>query len=217
MIVGNIVTKEAAKDLIEAGADALKVGIGPGSICTTRVISGVGCPQASAVDEVVSYCQGKGVKVIADGGIKYSGDVVKALALGADTVMLGSMLAGTLEAPGEIIESNGKKYKSYVGMGSLAAMKRGSADRYFQSKDTKQEKLVPEGIEGLTPYKGEVSNAIYQLLGGVKSGFGYCGAHNIEELKEKAVFIRVTNNGLKEGHPHDVKIIKDAPNYSINN
>ncbi len=217
LIVGNIVTKEAAKDLIEAGADAVKVGIGPGSICTTRIVAGVGYPQASAVDEVVSYCKGKGVCVIADGGIKYSGDIVKALALGADTVMLGSMLAGTLEAPGEIIEKDGKKYKSYVGMGSLVAMKRGSADRYFQSKETKQEKLVPEGIEGVVLYKGSVENVVYQLLGGLRSGMGYCGSKNIAELKEKARFIRTTSNGLKENHPHDVRIIKDAPNYSAKN
>lgn len=217
LIVGNIVTKEAAKDLIEAGADAVKVGIGPGSICTTRIVAGVGYPQASAVDEVVSYCKDKGVCVIADGGIKYSGDIVKALALGADTVMLGSMLAGTLEAPGEIIEKDGKKYKSYVGMGSLAAMKRGSADRYFQSKETKQEKLVPEGIEGVVQYKGSVENVVYQLLGGLRSGMGYCGSKDISELKEKARFIRTTSNGLKENHPHDVKIIKDAPNYSSKN
>ncbi len=217
LIVGNIVTKEAAKDLIEAGADAVKVGIGPGSICTTRIVAGVGYPQASAVDEVVSYCKDKGVCVIADGGIKYSGDIVKALALGADTVMLGSMLAGTLEAPGEIIEKDGKKYKSYVGMGSLVAMKRGSADRYFQSKETKQEKLVPEGIEGVVLYKGSVENVVYQLLGGLRSGMGYCGSKNIAELKEKARFIRTTSNGLKENHPHDVRIIKDAPNYSAKN
>lgn len=217
LIVGNIVTKEAAKDLIEAGADAVKVGIGPGSICTTRIVAGVGYPQASAVDEVVSYCKDKGICVIADGGIKYSGDIVKALALGADTVMLGSMLAGTLEAPGEIIEKDGKKYKSYVGMGSLAAMKRGSADRYFQSKETKQEKLVPEGIEGVVQYKGSVENVVYQLLGGLRSGMGYCGSKDISELKEKARFIRTTSNGLKENHPHDVRIIKDAPNYSSKN
>ncbi len=217
LIVGNIVTKEAARDLIEAGADGVKVGIGPGSICTTRVVAGVGCPQASAVDEVVSYCKGKGVTVIADGGIKHSGDIVKAMALGADSVMLGSMLAGTLEAPGEIIEKDGKKYKSYVGMGSLVAMKRGSADRYFQSKDVKQEKLVPEGIEGLAPFKGSVQDVVYQLLGGLRSGMGYCGAHDFNELKDKACFIRVTNNGLRESHPHDVKILKDAPNYCANN
>lgn len=213
LIAGNIVTKEAAAALIDAGVDAIKVGIGPGSICTTRVIAGVGCPQATAVDEVAAYCKNKGIGVIADGGLKYSGDIVKALALGANAVMLGSMLAGCDETPGKIIESNGKKYKSYVGMGSLAAMSRGSADRYFQDKNTEQNKLVPEGIEGITPYKGKVSDVIYQLLGGLHSGLGYCGAHNLNELKEKAVFIQVTNNGLIEGHPHDINIVKDAPNY----
>ncbi len=213
LIAGNIVTKEAAAALIDAGVDAVKVGIGPGSICTTRVIAGVGCPQATAVDEVATYCKNKGIGVIADGGLKYSGDIVKALALGANAVMLGSMLAGCDETPGEIIESNGKKYKSYVGMGSLAAMSRGSADRYFQDKNTEQNKLVPEGIEGITSYKGKVSDVIYQLLGGLHSGLGYCGAHNLNELKEKAVFIQVTNNGLIEGHPHDINIVKDAPNY----
>lgn len=213
LIAGNIVTKEAAAALIEAGVDAVKVGIGPGSICTTRVVAGVGCPQATAVDEVASYCKDKGIGVIADGGLKYSGDIVKALALGANAVMLGSMLAGCEETPGEILEADGKKYKSYVGMGSLAAMSRGSADRYFQDKNTEQKKLVPEGIEGITPYKGKVSDVIYQLLGGLRSGLGYCGARNLSELKEKAVFIQVTNNGLIEGHPHDIRIIKDAPNY----
>lgn len=213
LIAGNIVTKEAAAALIDAGVDAVKVGIGPGSICTTRVVAGVGCPQATAVDEVATYCKDKGIGVIADGGLKYSGDIVKALALGANAVMLGSMLAGCDETPGEIIESNGKKYKFYVGMGSLAAMSRGSADRYFQDKNTEQNKLVPEGIEGITSYKGKVSDVIYQLLGGLHSGLGYCGAHNLNELKEKAVFIQVTNNGLIEGHPHDINIVKDAPNY----
>lgn len=214
LIVGNIVTKEAAKDLIEAGADAIKVGIGPGSICTTRVVAGVGCPQATAVDEVATFCKGKNVKVIADGGLKYSGDIVKALALGADTVMLGSMLAGCKETPGEIIEIDGRQFKSYVGMGSLVAMKRGSADRYFQGGQTESKKLVPEGIEAVLAYKGEVKEVVYQLLGGLRSGLGYCGSHNIEELKEKSVFIRVTNAGLTEAHPHDVKIVKDAPNYT---
>ena len=213
IIAGNIVTKEAADDLIKAGAVTVKVGIGPGSICTTRVVSGVGVPQATAVDEVATYCKDKGICVIADGGIKYSGDIVKALAIGADTVMLGSMLAGTEEAPGEIIESNGKKYKSYVGMGSLAAMKRGSADRYFQKAEAKVEKLVPEGIEAKVPYKGEVTSVLYQLCGGVRSGMGYCGAATTEELKKRAVFVQITNSGLIESHPHDVTIAKEAPNY----
>ena len=213
IIAGNIVTKGAAEDLIKAGAVTVKVGIGPGSICTTRVVSGVGMPQATAVDEVATYCKDKGICVIADGGIKYSGDIVKALAIGADTVMLGSMLAGTEEAPGEIIESNGKKYKSYVGMGSLAAMKRGSADRYFQKTEAKVEKLVPEGIEAKVPYKGEVTSVLYQLCGGLRSGMGYCGAVNTDELKKRSVFVQITNAGLIESHPHDVDICKEAPNY----
>ena len=213
IIAGNIVTKEAAEDLIKAGAVTVKVGIGPGSICTTRVVSGVGMPQATAVDEVATYCKDKGICVIADGGIKYSGDIVKALAIGADTVMLGSMLAGTEEAPGEIIESNGKKYKSYVGMGSLAAMKRGSADRYFQKTEAKVEKLVPEGIEAKVPYKGEVTSVLYQLCGGLRSGMGYCGAVNTDELKKRSVLVQITNAGLIESHPHDVDICKEAPNY----
>ncbi len=213
IIAGNIVTKEAAEDLIKAGAVTVKVGIGPGSICTTRVVSGVGMPQATAVDEVATYCKDKGICVIADGGIKYSGDIVKALAIGADTVMLGSMLAGTEEAPGEIFESNGKKYKSYVGMGSLAAMKRGSADRYFQKTEAKVEKLVPEGIEAKVPYKGEVTSVLYQLCGGLRSGMGYCGAINTDELKKRSVFVQITNAGLTESHPHDVDICKEAPNY----
>ena len=213
IIAGNIVTKEAAEDLIQAGAVTVKVGIGPGSICTTRVVSGVGMPQATAVDEVATYCKDKGICVIADGGIKYSGDIVKALAIGADTVMLGSMLAGTEEAPGESIESNGKKYKSYVGMGSLAAMKRGSADRYFQKTEAKVEKLVPEGIEAKVPYKGEVTSVLYQLCGGLRSGMGYCGAVNTDELKKRSVLVQITNAGLIESHPHDVDICKEAPNY----
>lgn len=213
LIVGNIVTKEAALALIEAGADAIKVGIGPGSICTTRVVAGVGCPQATAVDDVVNACKGTNVKVIADGGIKYSGDIVKALALGADAVMLGSMLAGCEETPGEIKEIDGKKVKAYVGMGSLAAMKRGSADRYFQGGQTESKKLVPEGIEAVIPYKGKLEDVVYQLIGGLRSGLGYCGAHNLKELNEKSVFVQVTNAGLAEAHPHDVKITVSAPNY----
>lgn len=206
LVAGNIVTKEAAKDLIEAGASTVKVGIGPGSICTTRVVSGVGSPQASAVDEVSSYCRDKGVCVIADGGIKYSGDIVKALAIGADSVMLGSLLAGTMESPGEEIIYQGRRFKSYVGMGSLAAMKRGSADRYFQSADTSARKLVPEGIEGRVAFKGPLSDTIYQLCGGIRSGMGYCGAKDLEALRNNAHFIQITNAGLKESHPHDVNI-----------
>lgn len=214
LIAGNIVTKEAAKDLIEAGASTVKVGIGPGSICTTRVVSGVGSPQASAVDEVSSYCRDKGICVIADGGIKYSGDIVKALAIGADSVMLGSLLAGTMESPGEEIIYQGRRFKSYVGMGSLAAMKRGSADRYFQSADTVARKLVPEGIEGRVAFKGPLSDTIYQLCGGIRSGMGYCGAKDLEALRNNAHFIQITNAGLKESHPHDVNITVEAPNYS---
>ncbi len=213
LIAGNIVTKEAALDLILAGVDAVKVGIGPGSICTTRVIAGVGVPQASAVEEVVSVCKDKGIGVIADGGIKYSGDIVKALALGASCVMLGGLFAGTLEAPGEIIHENGKDYKSYVGMGSLVAMERGSADRYFQKNGTPTKKLVPEGIEARVPYKGSVSEIVYQLVGGIRSGMGYCGAKTLPDLFNKSVFVRITNAGLKESHPHDVTLSADAPNY----
>lgn len=215
IIAGNIVTKEAAEDLIEAGANTVKVGIGPGSICTTRVVSGVGMPQASAVDEVATYCADKGVCVIADGGLKYSGDIVKALALGADTVMLGSLLAATLESPGEVHEeANGKKFKTYVGMGSLAAMKRGSADRYFQKSTTSIEKLVPEGIEAKVPYSGTVEEVAYQLVGGLKSGMGYCGAKDLMTLRKNAHFVQITNAGLRESHPHDVDMTVAAPNYS---
>ena len=214
LVAGNIVTKEAAKDLIEAGASCVKVGIGPGSICTTRVVSGVGMPQASAVDEVSSYCRDKGICVIADGGIKYSGDIVKALAIGADSVMLGSLLAGTVEAPGEEIIYQGRRFKSYVGMGSLAAMKRGSADRYFQSETTSARKLVPEGIEGRVAFKGPLADTIYQLCGGIRSGMGYCGAKDLQALRENAHFVQITNAGLRESHPHDVNITVEAPNYS---
>lgn len=215
LIAGNIVTKEAALDLAEAGVDAVKVGIGPGSICTTRVIAGVGVPQASAVEDVVSALEGKKIGIIADGGIKHSGDIVKALALGANCVMLGGLFAGTKEAPGKIIESSdgGKKFKAYVGMGSLAAMERGSADRYFQKNGTPTKKLVPEGIEATVPYKGLLADTVYQLVGGIRSGLGYCGAKNLASLYEKAVFIRITNAGLLESHPHDVSLSKDAPNY----
>lgn len=213
LVAGNIVTKEAAKHLIDAGVDAVKVGIGPGSICTTRIIAGVGVPQISAVGDVYEYCKDKGVCVIADGGIKQSGDIVKALAAGGDCVMLGSMLAGCTEAPGDEVIYSGRKFKVYVGMGSLAAMKRGSADRYFQNKNTIAKKLVPEGIEGRVPYKGALSDTIYQLCGGIRSGMGYCGCQNVSILKEKAKFIRITASGLKESHPHDVDITVEAPNY----
>jgi len=213
VVVGNIVTKEAAVELIDAGADALKVGIGPGSICTTRVVAGVGVPQITAVKDVYEYAKTKNIPVIADGGIKLSGDITKALAAGANTVMLGSILAGCKESPGEEVIYQGRKFKVYVGMGSLAAMKRGSADRYFQDQNSSISKLVPEGIEGRVAYKGEVADTIFQLCGGIKSGMGYCGARTIEELQEKATFIKITNAGLKESHPHDVDITTEAPNY----
>lgn len=213
IIAGNIVTKEAAEMLIEAGVNAVKVGIGPGSICTTRIIAGVGVPQLTAVMDVASYCKQKGIGVIADGGIKQSGDIAKAIAAGADAVMLGGLFAGCEEAPGEEIIFEGRKYKVYVGMGSLSAMQRGSADRYFQSNKTEMKKLVPEGIEGRVPYKGPVNDVIYQLMGGLRSGMGYCGAHNIAEMQENARFIEITNAGLKESHPHDVELTKEAPNY----
>lgn len=213
VIGGNIVTKEAAKDLIEAGCDAVKVGIGPGSICTTRIIAGVGVPQLTAVMEVAEYCKDKGIGVIADGGIKQSGDIAKAIAAGADCVMLGGLFAGCDEAPGEEMIYEGRKYKIYVGMGSLVAMKRGSADRYFQNRKVEMKKLVPEGIEGRVPYKGQVSDVIYQLMGGLRSGMGYCGCKTIFEMKTNARFVEITNAGLKESHPHDVELIKEAPNY----
>ncbi len=213
LVAGNIVTVEAAKHLIEAGVNCVKVGIGPGSICTTRIVAGVGVPQITAVGDVYEYCKDKGVCVIADGGIKQSGDIVKALAAGGDCVMLGSMLAGCSEAPGDEVIYSGRKFKVYVGMGSLAAMKRGSADRYFQSKNTQAKKLVPEGIEGRVPYKGDLTDTIYQLCGGIRSGMGYCGSKDIPTLKEKACFIRITPSGLKESHPHDVDITVEAPNY----
>lgn len=214
LVAGNIVTAEAAKELIDAGVNTVKVGIGPGSICTTRVVAGVGVPQITAVNDVYEYAKTRGCCVIADGGIKLSGDVVKALAAGGDCVMLGSLLAGCSEAPGEEIVFNGRRFKSYVGMGSLAAMKRGSADRYFQKKDTTSKKLVPEGIEGRVAYKGPVSDTIYQLCGGIRAGMGYCGAETVPMLKEVSKFIRITNAGLRESHPHDVEITVEAPNYS---
>ena len=214
LIAGNIVTKEAAEELINAGADTVKVGIGPGSICTTRVVAGVGVPQITAVGDVYEYCKNKGICVIADGGIKFSGDIVKALAAGADCVMLGSVLAGCSEAPGDEVVFQGRRFKVYVGMGSLAAMKRGSADRYFQAKETTAKKLVPEGIEGRVAYKGPLADTIYQLCGGIRSGMGYCGTPDISHLKTDAKFIRITNAGLRESHPHDVDITVEAPNYT---
>jgi IMP dehydrogenase len=213
IVVGNIATGEAAKALVEAGADAVKVGIGPGSICTTRVVAGVGVPQLSAVYDVAQALAGTGVPLIADGGLRYSGDVVKAIAAGGFSVMIGSLVAGTEEAPGETILFNGRKFKSYRGMGSLEAMENGSKDRYFQSGVTEAKKLVPEGIAGRVPYKGTVQEVIYQLVGGLRSGMGYCGAANIMEL-HNAKFTRITNAGVLESHPHEVIITSEAPNYS---
>ncbi len=214
VIVGNIATGDAAKYLVEAGADAVKVGIGPGSICTTRVVAGVGFPQFSAVLEVAHAIKGSGVPVIADGGIRYTGDIPKAIAAGADTVMLGSLLAGTKESPGETIIYEGRKFKSYRGMGSVEAMKQGSKDRYFQDVEDDIKKLVPEGIVGRVPYKGELFESIHQFVGGLRAGMGYCGAKNIETLKEIGRFVKITASGINESHPHDVTITKEAPNYS---
>ncbi len=212
IIAGNIATSEGAEALIKAGADAVKVGIGPGSICTTRVVAGVGVPQITAIQNAVKTCKKYGIPVIADGGIKYSGDIAKAIGMGADCVMLGSMLAGTDEAPGEMILFEGRQFKAYRGMGSIGAMRKGSADRYFQIASTK---FVPEGIEGRIPYKGKVANTIYQMVGGLRQAMGYCGVGSISEMKEKAQFIRMTHAGLIESHPHDVQITREAPNYEI--
>ncbi len=213
VIVGNIATGKAALDLVKAGADAVKVGIGPGSICTTRIIAGVGVPQLSAILDVANALKGTGVPLIADGGIRFTGDVVKALAAGAGTVMMGGMFAGTEESPGETIIFEGRKFKSYRGMGSLEAMQKGSKDRYFQDAEDDIKKLVPEGISGRVPYKGSLSEIIYQVIGGVKAGMGYCGAKDIKAL-QNAKFIRITAAGVKESHPHDVVITREAPNYS---
>jgi len=214
VVVGNIATAEAAKYLADAGADAVKVGIGPGSICTTRVVAGVGFPQFSAVLEVAAALKGTGVPVIADGGIRYTGDIPKALAAGADSVMLGSLLAGTKESPGETIIYEGRKFKSYRGMGSVEAMKEGSKDRYFQDVEDDIKKLVPEGIVGRVPYKGDLFESIHQFIGGLRAGMGYCGAKDIETLKEIGRFVKITSSGISESHPHNVMITKEAPNYS---
>jgi IMP dehydrogenase len=214
VVVGNIATAEAAKYLVEAGADAVKVGIGPGSICTTRVVAGVGFPQFSAVLEVAAAIKGSGIPVIADGGIRYTGDIPKAIAAGADTVMLGSLLAGTKESPGETIIYEGRKFKSYRGMGSVEAMKQGSKDRYFQDVEDDIKKLVPEGIVGRVPYKGELFESIHQFIGGLRAGMGYCGAKDVETLKETGRFVKITASGINESHPHDVTITKESPNYS---
>lgn len=214
VVVGNIATAEAARYLVEAGADAVKVGIGPGSICTTRVVAGVGVPQFSAILEVAAGIKGTGVPVIADGGIRYTGDIPKAIAAGADCVMLGSLLAGTKESPGETIIYEGRKFKSYRGMGSVEAMQKGSKDRYFQDVEDDIKKLVPEGIVGRVPYKGDLEESIHQFVGGLKAGMGYCGAKDIPTLKETGKFVKITAAGVHESHPHDVTITKESPNYS---
>lgn len=213
VVVGNVATAAAARMLVDAGADGVKVGIGPGSICTTRVIAGVGVPQLSAIYDVASELRGTGVPVIADGGIRYSGDIVKALAAGADTIMAGSLFAGVEESPGDTIIYNGRKFKSYRGMGSLESMQKGSKDRYFQDVEDDIKKLVPEGIAARVPFKGSLAEVIYQMIGGLRAGMGYCGAESIKELKN-AQFIRITNSGMQESHPHDVTITREAPNYS---
>ncbi len=215
IVGGNIVTAHGAIDLIEAGANVLKVGVGPGSICTTRVVSGVGVPQLTAVNDIYQVAKEHNVGVIADGGIKLSGDIVKAIAAGADCVMLGGLLAGTEESPGDIIEVYGKRVKNYVGMGSLSAMQRGSSDRYFQGGVNELKKLVPEGIEATVPFKGSIEDVIYQMLGGLRSGMGYCGCESIDAMKERAQFVKITGAGLKESHPHDVDNVKSAPNYNV--
>ena len=214
VVVGNIATGEAAKYLVEAGADAVKVGIGPGSICTTRVVAGIGMPQLSAVYDVAKALKGTGVPLIADGGIRYSGDIVKAIAAGGHSVMLGGLLAGVEESPGETIIYNGRKFKSYRGMGSLEAMEKGSKDRYFQDGEMDVKKLVPEGIAARVPFKGSLYEVIFQMIGGLRAGMGYCGAENIDILHETSRFTRITNAGVAESHPHDVTITREAPNYS---
>ena len=214
VVVGNIASAEAAKYLVEAGADAVKVGIGPGSICTTRIIAGVGVPQLTAVNDVANAIAGAGVPLIADGGIRYTGDIVKALAAGADSVMLGSMFAGVEESPGETIIYEGRKFKSYRGMGSIEAMQQGSKDRYFQDAEDDVRKLVPEGISGRVPFKGKLAEVMYQVIGGIRAGMGYCGAPTVNKLKGSK-FVRITSAGVRESHPHDVSITREAPNYSI--
>ena len=215
IVGGNVVTSQGATDLIYAGANVIKVGVGPGSICTTRVVSGVGVPQLSAVNDVYEIAKQYNVGVIADGGIKLSGDIVKAIGAGADCVMLGGLLAGTEESPGDIIEVYGKRVKNYVGMGSLTAMQRGSSDRYFQGGIKELNKLVPEGIEATVPYKGSIQDVIYQMSGGLRSGMGYCGCATVLEMHQKAQFVKITGSGLKESHPHNVDNVKDAPNYNV--
>jgi IMP dehydrogenase len=215
IVAGNIATAEATKDLIRAGADAVKVGIGPGSICTTRVVSGAGVPQITAVLDCFSVAEKAKVPVIADGGIKFSGDITKALAAGASCVMIGGLFAGTDESPGETILFQGRTYKMYRGMGSIGAMERGSKDRYFQSHEMEKSKLVPEGVEGRVPSKGPLADSVHQLMGGVKAGMGYCGCENLKALRSKAQFVKISSAGLRESHVHDVVITKEAPNYRL--
>jgi IMP dehydrogenase len=212
IIAGNVATGEATRDLIKAGASVVKVGIGPGSICTTRIIAGIGVPQITAIYDCASVAREYNVPIIADGGIKYSGDIVKAIAAGASAIMIGSLLAGTEESPGESEIYQGRRFKVYRGMGSIGAMKEGSKDRYFQENESK---LVPEGIEGRVPYKGPMADTVHQMIGGLRSGMGYCGTATIEELKNDTQFVRITGAGLRESHPHDVQITKEAPNYSL--
>jgi IMP dehydrogenase len=215
VVAGNIATSEAARDLLDSGADAIKVGIGPGSICTTRVVAGCGVPQLSAVDAVARVCQPEGVPVIADGGIRFSGDAVKAIAAGASSVMLGGMLAGTDESPGEVIYHQGRTFKMVRGMGSLGAMMAGSADRYGQGDVRQREKFVPEGVEGRVPYKGALAAFAFQIIGGIRSGMGYSGCSEVEEMWTKALFVRITSAGVQESHPHDIRITREAPNYLV--
>ena len=214
VVAGNVATAEAAKFLAKAGVDGVKVGIGPGSICTTRIVAGVGYPQLSAINNVYNALKGSGISIVADGGVKHTGDITKAIAAGADCVMLGSMLAGTLESPGETIIYEGRKFKTYRGMGSVEAMEKGSKERYFQSSIKDKNKLVPEGIVGRVPYKGSLVESMFQFTGGLKSGMGYCGASNIKELKEKSNFVKITRAGLDESHPHNITITKESPNYT---
>jgi IMP dehydrogenase len=216
IVAGNIATAEGAKALIDAGADGIKVGIGPGSICTTRIVAGVGVPQLTAIMDAAEACRQAGVPVIADGGIKYSGDLAKAIAAGADCAMVGSLFAGTDEAPGEVILYQGRSYKSYRGMGSLGAMARGSADRYFQAEVRDTLKLVPEGVEGRVPYRGPLAPVVHQLVGGLKAAMGYTGNRTIRDLQTKASFVRITNAGLRESHVHDIQITQETPNYRFN-
>jgi len=215
VIGGNIATASAAKSLLDQGADGVKVGIGPGSICTTRIVAGVGVPQITAINNVASALKDSGVPMIADGGIRYSGDIAKAISAGADSVMLGGLFAGTEEAPGEIELYQGRSYKSYRGMGSLGAMQQGSSDRYFQDDEDSTEKLVPEGVEGRVPYKGSVVQVMHQLMGGLRSAMGYLGCASIDDVKARAEFVEITSAGIRESHVHDVQIVKEAPNYHI--